>query len=277
MSFLFIPSIKKQDQVNTIRIILALIYLWSGIQKINYSFFFTTYPWLIEPLTELLSENLVSAFNTTHLIAPSLEISAALGLCFRNTSRISAFILILMHIFILGMIGPFGHNLNIVVWPWNITFSVLLYLLFLKGKPFSVLSCLKKRVDSYLVIIILLFGLMPALSFISAWPMFFSSALYSGNKVTSKLFFPEQFKEELPQFIRENIEETDNSIRLVFFTLEELEVPIYPSKAFHLNAFKTLCNKYPEYSIELILLTYSKPDLITGSKSEETFFCDELK
>lgn len=276
LSLLLVPTAKKEAQLNAVRIILILIYLWSGIQKVNFTFFFNTYPWLIEPITSLLPENLRSAFNSTYLVAPIVEISAALGLLFKKTRRISAFTLIIMHLFILSMIGPFGHNTNSVVWPWNITFSILLYLLFLRRTNFSFSGLLKKRIHSYQIIILILFGLMPALSFFDSWPMFFSSALYSGNKIESKIYIPDQFKEELPEYIQQKTEGINNSTRLMFFIQNELNVPIYPTKEFHLKSFKKLCTQYPQYSIEFVLVNYSKPNLISGEKTKETYFCDDI-
>jgi hypothetical protein len=35
-----------------------------------------------------------------------------------------------MHMFVLLMIGPFGHNWGTIVWPWNISMVILLFILF---------------------------------------------------------------------------------------------------------------------------------------------------
>tara|TARA_R110000868_G_scaffold37111_1_gene131265 strand:+ start:3520 stop:4683 length:1164 start_codon:yes stop_codon:yes gene_type:complete len=274
--FVFIPLNKKQVRLNTLRLILALIYIWSGIQKINYTFLTDTYPWLVEPLTDLFSDTINTTITSTSFLAPLIEISAGIGLFFRKTQRFSAIILVVMHFFILCMIGPFGHNSNFVVWPWNITFSILLILLFIKENKISIFDSFKKRIYTYQIFILILFGAMPALSFFDTWPMYFSSALYSGNKIDSEIFLPDQFKEELPDYIKTKVEETNNATRLKFFVQYELNIPIYPTKEFHLSSFKRLCSQYPDYSFEFVLITYSKPNILTGEKEEETFFCDEL-
>lgn len=277
MSFLFIQDHKTKDRIRLIQLILAFIYVWSGIQKLNHNFFFVTYPWIIEPLTNLQSEDISELFNHTFFIAPLVEFFAGLGLFFRKTRRYSAIILILMHGFILTMIGPLGHNSNSVVWPWNISFSILLYLLFIKRNIESESKIDTNRVPIYTAIVIILMGIMPIFSFLSMWPMFFSSALYSGNKVRSEVYISDAFKEQSSDFIKSNVNEFENVTRLSFFVEDELNVPIYPSINFHLSTFKKMCLNYPEYSFDFILVTNSRPNILSGEKTETTYFCDEIE
>ncbi len=276
MSFVFSPLQKNEVILNSIGLILGFIYIWSGIQKLNHEFLFVTYPWLIEPLTNLVPESISSGLNATHFIAPLVEISGGIGLLFKKTKRKSALLLILMHVFILTMIGPFWHNTNPVVWPWNITFSILLGILFLVKSNLRLSHIFRKRIFSYQLLILLLFGIVPTLSFFNSWPMFFSSALYSGNKVKSEVYIPDQLKERLPTHLKSKVQEVNNALRLNLFVEEEMNVPVYPSTSFHIKTFKNLCGAYPEFELELVLVTYSKPEIFTGERTSKTYFCDEI-
>lgn len=276
LTFVVYPSNRESDILDVIRIILACIYFWSGVQKLNFTFLFDTYPWLIDPLTGFFSENLTSMLENTALFAPATEIICGIGLLFRKTQKTSMYLLVFMHAFILLMLGPIGHNSNLVIWPWNISFAIILVLLFQPETDFSITSFFSTKKKFYKSFIVILFGILPALSFFNLWPMYFSSALYSSNKVKSEIFMPEILKSQLSEQVQSKINDQTNGLILNVWTQNELNVASYPNDQVHKKTFESLCNAYPEYEMEMILVTKSKPDIFTGETKESTYFCDEL-
>lgn len=276
LSFAVYPVNRESDVLNIIRMMLACIYFWSGIQKLNHTFLFDTYPWLIEPMISFMPEGFASILTNTALMAPAIEIICGMGLLFKKTQKISMYLLVFMHAFILLMLGPIGHNLNVVIWPWNISFAIILYLLFKTETNFSIKTFFQSEKKIYKTGIFILFGLLPALSFLNLWPMYFSSALYSSNKVKSEIFLPEELKEKLPESVIEKIDPQTNGLILNLWTQNELNVASYPNAQVHKKTFISLCNTYPDYEMEMVLVTKSKPNIFTGETDESTFFCDEL-
>ncbi len=260
-----------------IRLMMASIYIWSGIQKLNYSFLFSTYPDLIEPLTNHLPDVLNTVLLKLGIIGPLAELFGGVALFWKRTRLSGIIILTLVHFFILMMLGPLGKAINIIIWPWNISFMILLWMLFNdENSEFSLSMVFKDYRKPFTSTIIILFGVLPALSFFGLWPMYFSSALYSGNKVKSEIYLPDKFSESLPEILKANIDESKNSIVLNNWTQAELSVAMYPDAEIHLEVFRRFCENYPEFENEFALITHSRPNILTGNREETSYFCDEL-
>lgn len=276
LSFAIFPPNKEKESLNVLRLIFACIYFWSGAQKLNYTFLFDTYLWLIEPVTYGLADETIALLSKTALSGPLIEIFCGLGLLFKKTQKVSMYLLVFMHGFILLMIGPLGHNANVVIWPWNVSFAIILILLFRSKPDFSISKYFRFNNGFYKIAIFILFALLPVLSFFNLWPMYFSSALYSSNKEKTELYLPDQIKERLPKDVQAGVQENSNGLILNIWTQYELDVANYPSSKVHKKVFKKLCESYPEYEMEMILLTKSRPDILTGETVDTTFFCDEM-
>lgn len=260
-----------------LRFIMASIYIWSGIQKMNYSFLFVTYPDLIEPITDHLPEFLSSMVLKLGILGPVTELYGGLALFWSKTRRSAVLILTLVHLFILLMLGPFGKAVNIVIWPWNISFIILLWLLFTdRNKDFSFSIIFENLRKPFPATVIILFGILPAFSFSGWWPMYLSSALYSGNKVKSEIFLPNEMSDSFSELVKLSINESQNSLVLNNWTQAELNVAMYPDAKIHLEVFRTLCEDHPEFEFSLAMTTYLKPDILTGERKEVSYFCDEL-
>tara|TARA_R110002124_G_C8909786_1_gene510486 strand:- start:1127 stop:1486 length:360 start_codon:yes stop_codon:yes gene_type:complete len=106
---------KESYLLQSLRIILILIYVWSGIQKLNYNFFSTSFPSIIQPILNDPSSETLSLIYKIAVIAPITEILFGLGLALKKLRNTSVIILVSMHIFILAMISPFGKDINATV------------------------------------------------------------------------------------------------------------------------------------------------------------------
>ena len=82
-----------------------------------------------------------------------------------------------MHVFILAMFGPFGHNWNNIIWPWTAAMAGLDLLLFTGPQPFSVRDLFWSNRSPYHVGVLVLFAILPFLSFVNLWDSYLSSAL----------------------------------------------------------------------------------------------------
>ena len=159
------------------QLILAGIYFFSGISKLNSAFIHDIWQNLM--LRRWLHVNAIHSLVTyTGYLLPMIEMLAGIGLLLDKTRKLSVWILISMHVIILLMLGPIGLNINKVVWPWNLLMLLLLYLLFYKGSfQFRKLIFMKPAVW----LLLLCWWVLPWLQLAGYWDKYLSSVLYAGG------------------------------------------------------------------------------------------------
>jgi hypothetical protein len=203
------------------RIGITIVYLWSGIQKINPRFFVVTPEWFIAPASEKWhwSPALIDLLKFSIKAAPFIEIAIALLLWFPKLRRAAFALIILTHTFALMFLGPWGHNYNWVVWPWNLAMIALAFGLFARGKFFEATATKSVmprftlpqtladlRPAKAAVLLVALYGLLPILSYFGRWDSYFSFALYSENLAVANLFCTESFRDNLPPHLKKFVQ-----------------------------------------------------------------------
>ncbi|WP_300354433.1 hypothetical protein [Chryseobacterium sp.] len=154
------------------------MYLFSGLHKFNRSFLSTF--WMDEILKDFfgLSLEIILKFKLffAGLLIPVIEVLLAISLLVSKSKRKISLLLIIMHICILILIGPFGLNYNSVIWFWNFTLIFILFLLY--ALPVEKTDSKMILNNSYWLI---LWFIMPIFSFFGNWYQYFSFNLYSGK------------------------------------------------------------------------------------------------
>tara|TARA_R110002124_G_C8909786_1_gene510485 strand:- start:650 stop:1006 length:357 start_codon:yes stop_codon:yes gene_type:complete len=117
---------------------------------------------------------------------------------------------------------------------------------------------------------------MPVLSFWNLWPKHFSGALYSGNKVTAELYFSDQFKYKFSPRLQKLIDNDENKTTINNWALEEANLATYPSEYYSIKVFEKLCRE-TESNLDIIMILKSEPNIITGKRENNTYFCDEIE
>jgi len=129
--------LRAEAALNACRVIMAGMYFWSGLQKLNPLFLDDVFPWLIEPIVPRLPEFLQAKITSTGIASPFVEAGLGLALLIRPLRHAAVFGLIVMHALLLFCLGPLGHNWNTVVWPWNIAMALMCVVLFWQTKSVS--------------------------------------------------------------------------------------------------------------------------------------------
>ena len=106
----------QRSALNISRLILASTYVFSGLQMINTNFVQSDFPWIVQPITDVLPST-TNALQVFGMIVPFVQIAFGVGLLTRRFRRASLVVAIAMHLFILAMFGPTGHNWNSIIWP----------------------------------------------------------------------------------------------------------------------------------------------------------------
>jgi uncharacterized membrane protein YphA (DoxX/SURF4 family) len=214
-------------------IILASIYWYSGLHKLNHNF--VEHIWLQWLHADAWKAGLKQWGTISGYLAACIEFIAGLGLLFVRTRKIATFTLLIMHVFILFMIGPLGKHTNTIVWPWNI--AMMLLLMSLISDESSIKATFFKSV--YTCVMIIPVCILPALSFFNAWDSYLSFSLYSG-KVPRAYLCVERINEvpELKRYAaksdRLNKCKGTTFIALNKWCMSELKVAYYPeTRAFN--------------------------------------------
>ncbi|MEO7487958.1 MAG: MauE/DoxX family redox-associated membrane protein, partial [Ferruginibacter sp.] len=162
-------------------IILATVYVYSGLHKFNESFI--TNMWQTTILKRFFKAPPViykaGWMHYSGYLLPVIETVAGLGLLFSKTKKVAAGLLLLMHIFILLLIGPIGLHYNKIVWPWNTAMIALLYFLVIRNEKLSINRW--SLFDVRNKIILTAWAILPAFNFIGFWDNYLSWNLYSSS------------------------------------------------------------------------------------------------
>ncbi len=211
--------------LNALRICIMGTYLFAGIQKLNITFCQTVVATLMSKVIPDMPLQMGMAIGIPVAVA---EAALSLLLSFPSTCRLGAYLAIGFHAVTLWMLTQ--QDWNAVVWPWNISMIALVYLLFIRSKPVSVLGLFKP--DSVQKIIaVLLFLFLPVLNFFGRWDNYLSSALYSGNVPVLRIQVNDEDEANLPSSIRQAIDIRDKSAPTLVverWAMDELGVPAYP-------------------------------------------------
>jgi hypothetical protein len=270
---------KREATLNVCRLIVACTYLWSGLQKLNASFVEDVFPWLVEPLVAPLPGFLEELIHPLGIAIPFIEASIGVGLLtrFRNAAVILA---LGMHVFILLCIGPFGHDWNTVVWPWNVAMMAFVVILFWRVEGFSARRVLIPETSPFHGLVLLLFGIMPLFSFFGLWDSYLSASLYSGNNKSATIYVSEAVKNRLTETIPapalKSQPDGTNVVSITDWSFEELNVFPYPESRIFKNVTKAVC-AYAEEPSEVKLTISGKPSPIDGSKEAEIYDCSGLE
>ena len=254
-------------------LIVAFIYIWSGLGKLNPNFAGVIFPALIAPF---VGAKVAYANRFVHglaLAAPFLECAAGAGLLTRRFRRPALFCAIGMHMFILLAIGPLGTRSNSIVWPWNL--AMIAFLLILFSRPAQRMP--GQSFPFQKVIVVLVIG-MPALSFFNLWDQYLSASLYSGNRCSGVIYFDDAVFDQLPEQIQDYVTDEGpnrSGLDIHEWSLAELNVASYPEVRIYRNVARRICAYVPAGS-SMELVVQEKRALMNGGR-RLVYGCRELE
>ncbi len=264
----------ERRTLNILRLVVAFTYIYSGLQKINLNFMENDFPWLVQPITNLFPAT-APFLHGVGMAAPFVQVAFGIGLLTRRFRRVSLMAAVAMHLFILTMFGPMGLDWNNIVWPWTAAMAVFDVLLF-AGAEFSWREIVWSGRDPRHLAAIVLFAMLPVLSFFNLWDSYLSSALYSGNLTEAQIYLSDAGKAALPAAIAARAVHTSpdtNVLNLQRWAIEDLNVTPYPETRVYKAIAKRVCSKLHDPN-QLVLIV--REQRMFFSRPETGFRCFEL-
>lgn len=212
------------------QIILVGLYFFSGISKCNTAFIHDIWKGLIlHNWLGFKSFTIITPWMG--YVIPTFEMTAAMLLFIPRYSKLAVVMLCLMHLFILLLLGPYGLNMNNVIWLWNLLMPLLLILLFYRN-PIIPLRIFFS--DLFTWIVILFIGILPLLNLFGKWDRFLSFTLYNG--ATEQMYICTEDMDALNKMsiylgkIRNEAVPCKFPISVYSWSMKEMNSPVYPEE-----------------------------------------------
>lgn len=267
--------------LSLMQLVVAALYVWSGVQKLNFSFSHEILPGFVAPLQNVLS--------VSRLPLAALGIGVALvetligcGLVFHRTRKLCVVLALAMHGLVLGLLIARGYNS--IVWAWNVALMFLVVVLFWRGDEpaWQMHANWSKgnRATRLAQVLVMASALLPILSFWGWWDMCLSGALYSGNTVVAVVRINDETYEKLPRMAQQQVFKTKSDGRqiLPFFewSMAELNVPPCPEPRVFRELTQAVCEVAEDKS-EVELVMKGRPAILDGSYEVTRLTCEQLE
>ena len=170
---------RSEKTLHSMQFAIALVYCWTGVQKLNPFFIEDVYKWLVKIFewTAPLAEIPVLGYTVG-----LFELWIDLGLLFPKTRKLAIFSAIALHIMILVLLVSDGFW-NTIVYPWNIVMVALIVVLFWKEK-----RTVWQRQNKPHLLLVFLFGFFPLLDLFGLGIHQLSFGMYSGAEVRGYVY-----------------------------------------------------------------------------------------
>ena len=263
------------------QLVIALLYFWSGIQKLNWSFTHEAMPDLLSQAGVSVPDTFASYLPVVGFAVAMLEALIGVGLIIRRTRQTAVILALVMHVLVLVLLV--AAQRNSVVWVWNIAMMAMVVLLFWRCEQSLARKELWRWRETNLVkhlpkVVAVICGLTPALSFVGWWDMYLSAALYSGNTPVAVVHISEGLRNRLPAVAERQVFSTSSGeLMLPYYewSMADLNVPPYPETRVYRQLARQLC-RLADNSSEIELIVKERPSLIEGRYTVGRFGCRSL-
>lgn len=266
----------KNRTIGLAQIVIAGIYCWSGLQKLNFNFSHDILPSLFIPIQNLFP-SLQIPFGFFGIAIPLTEIFIGCGLIFRKTRNIAVILAISMHLIILSLL--IAKNYNSIVWFWNLTLIFADVFAFWKSE-ISLKEILQLEKLSARKFIVLAAVTLPVLNFFGYWDSFLSGAYYSGNTEIPAIYITDEVFEKLPPTAKSTVFQTQTTNKKVLppfeWSIAETNAPVYLEERVFRQVTLEVC-KLTTDKKQTELIIRKRPAIFDGNYQVKRISCAELE
>lgn len=231
-------KIDAQKLLSSLQFVLAMIYFWTGIQKLNVQFINDVYPWLMGIFS--WTAPLVDYKFLGYGIG-IFELLLGCSLLFRRTAKWAVIMGLFLHLGILILL--IKDQWNSVVYPWNVAMVLLLVVLFWKQEANDSKTILSNTLPHYAILF--LFGFVPLLDMCKLAPHGFGLGMYSGTTMECDLIFDDAVGGIcVPQKLQEHLlykSPEESKLSVDDWGTIDLNVPPFASLAVYRQVAKEFC------------------------------------
>ena len=262
----------KASTLAALRLTVAAVYVWGGLNKLTPYFAVDNFPWFCEAFTWTKP---LGAFPVAGYAVAVAEFLFGVGLLWRQSRRLFRWLVVAFHLFILAALSPLGLHWNTIVIPWNLAMAAMVWLLFEAREMSAVWLMGKKTGKNRLVFgtILALAWCMPALNILHCWDEPLSWKMYS-NTQTEASFQGVPCPGATAIWQRYAFDD-GRKLLLDDWSMEELHVPVYNDRGVFRRIAHYLCQcaDQPD-SAGLYLLTVQRWN--RSAESWEIIPCNQL-
>jgi len=255
--------------------IVAGVYIWSGIHKLNSNFLDGTFSEMYKAAGVRLD---FQTWREAGYVIPILEISIGAALLTIKFRKIGIYAAFVTHVVILFYFSPIVQNQNSVIYPWNIAMIGFVFLLFWGLKENILISILKMRSSVLMTLMIFMVWVFPIINLFGYWDHYLSFSLYS-NKPSEFYFAVEESEiHKIDKRFRKYFAQIPGLqggqiIEIEKWAYSDLNVPFYPE----MRTFKKLSAIFCELGIDEDKLVFLEVFYVNSKPHYNTFTCKEVK
>jgi hypothetical protein len=266
--------------LRALRLIVAALYFWGGVQKLNYSFGREVLPQLLAPLQSLLTFD-GAQLSALGAVLACVEVFTGCGLLFGRTRKFCVWLALAMHLLVLGLLV--GRGYNSAVWVGNVALMPTVDILFRRGDARGVRAPAGRPARDGSAraaqVIAVACAALPALSFWGWWDMYLSGALYSGNTAVAVVRVDGRVYERLPEAAKRQVFETKGGelmLPVFEWSMADLNVPPYPEPRVFERVARDVCGLAEGGGSRAELITKGRPAASDGSHAVTRTDCSQL-
>ncbi len=257
------------------QIVVAGLYVWSGVQKMNFNFSHEVLPSLLIPLQNLFPSQ-QPPYNVLGIAIPLVETLAGIGLLFRRTRNTAVCLAVSMHVLVLSLL--IAQNYNSIVWVWNLTLVFALVFAFWRNGV-SLKETLVAGKISFGKLIVAASMCLPLLNFFGCWDSFLSGALYSGSVEIPAIRIGDDVYEKLPRAAQSVVFRTKSGDRLMLplfeWSINDMNAPVYLERRVFVQCLEEIC-RLADDSNQVELIVRERPAMLDGNYRISRIGCPEF-
>lgn len=281
---MLLASLSWQQARPWIIAIAISIYCYSATGKLDYQFAQTVGTQFVRTLLSPLMGVEKGVAAKLALLLPSAELGFAILIAIPKTRRLGGALAIVMHITLIGLLGPWSLNHSYGVLMWNTVLAVQSALLFLPQPAGDQASSASESFErgqgqasmpwvGYVARGVVVLALLAPLSErFGYWDHWASWALYAPHSSRALIQIHETSASELPESLRKTLLESQFDDRWLTLDLGQLSlqqrwVPVYPQARYQLQWAAKLAQTF-SLADGIRVIVKSTADRRTGQRDE---------